>query len=133
MKFNKKNITFSLAIVALIVGIVIFALGYNTFLIRSFGVLFVMLSAQLVRISKGRGQSELQHADQNLTHDVRSGPSRTAKALCFASGIAFAISSIFLYKDAADGYTEVWPVYAFAGCGLIFAVLWGYMGAKSFK
>jgi hypothetical protein len=133
MKLNRKNLTFAFAIVALLVGIIIVAIGYNNFVVRSFGLLFVMLSAQLVRISKGQGQGELKYFDQNLTPDVRSGPSRNAKALCLASGIALAISFFLLYNDAANGYKQMWPVYTFAGCAVVFGVLWGYLGAKSVK
>ena len=132
MKLNNKKFAFAFAIISLLVGIVIVMIGYNNFVVRSFGLLFVMLSAQLVRISKDRGH-ELKYVDQNLTPDVHSGPSRNAKILCLASGIAFAISFIFLYNDSANGSKQIWPVYTFAGCAVVFAVLWAYVGAKSFK
>jgi hypothetical protein len=38
-----------------------------------------------------------------------------------------ALASFFLYRDAVQGYHQLWTVYFFAATGFICSVCWGYL------
>jgi hypothetical protein len=46
--------------------------------------------------------------------------------------VALGASGLALYADAAEGYHDVLPVYAFAGIGLCCAFFWAYFMSKIF-
>jgi len=127
----KKYGLFALAIILLLSGGVTLVIGFNDFMARSLGVLMCVVSAYLVRVSNVRGLKGLRNTDsQNLNLVMPKRPGRAAWVWGVASAVALGISFIYLYKDALDGYNQVWPVYAFAGSALICASVWSYIVAK---
>jgi hypothetical protein len=122
---------FALAIVLLLSGGVIFVIGNNDFVIRSIGIVMFVGGANLVRVSRvGRLKGLPSTTTESLDPEASRRPGRLAWAVGVASAVATGISFIFLYKDALDGYHQIWPVYMFAASSLICALAWSYLVAK---
>ena len=122
---RKRYAQRSLAVVLALLGVVIFVLKSHKFVMRSFGLLAVLASMQLVRMSRsqspGFGRADLGDINR---------PGRIAWFAGFALLLLAGFSFWFLYIDALHGYHARWPVYMFAGVGLTCAGVWGYIVAK---
>jgi hypothetical protein len=106
-------------------------IGWNDFVIRSFGVLGCMASAYFFRTSRVKGRSD--EAVENgigTSHGTTGGPSRLLWVLSGVCALAIVGSFAYLYKDALDGYHEVLPVYVFSGTAVAGTLVWSYLAAK---
>lgn len=124
-KSSKKYALRSLAVLLALLGAVVFVLGSHNFVISSFGLLALLGSGQLVRMSRAQNLSF-----KRLDPTASRGPGRVmwfvAAALLILAGVSFWL----LYVDALHGGHAVWPVYVFAGAMLIGAGVWSYIIVK---
>lgn len=135
---RKRYGLYVLAIVLLLAGAAAlilewnsFAQGGTAFLIWSLGPLMIVASTKLVKASNVRVRSSSTIAgDQNSIASGRKRITWRSWLAGAASLIVFWISYHYLFKDALRGYHQVWPVYAFAGAGLICALALGYLAAR---
>ena len=128
----KRYALFSLGVLLLLLGGVVFLFWSNDFAIRTGGVLACMASAYLIRISNVFGLSPLSIArGAGLNPKANKRPGRAMWAVGAALLLLTGVSVFYLYKDALGGYHEVWPVYLFAGVAAVGAVFWSYLVSKS--
>ncbi len=122
---RKRYILRALAILLALSGAAIFVLESHNFLFRSFGLLAVLASGQLVRMSRPQAPSfgRLELAGSN-------GPGRVMWSVAIGLSVLAAVSLWFLYTDALHGGRAVWPVYLFAGVGLACAGIWSCIVAQ---
>lgn len=115
----------------LVVGGVIFYVGSGNYLIRSVGLIAVLASTYFVRLSRLHTRAGLAAGgNQRLGLETQSGPGRLLWVVSLAL-LPAAIGAYFLlYVDALHGSHEVWPVYLFAGVGVVCAVVWSLLAAK---
>jgi len=123
----------ALAILLLLLGGLGLYVGSHNYPIRALGLVAIMASTYLVRISRVHDQSGLPDASGSRTDlKIAKGPGRLlwiiALALVLLQGAAFYL----MHVDAINGGHEAWPAYVFAGVGLVCAVVWGYLVAKIF-
>jgi hypothetical protein len=122
----KKNYALlALAILLLLLGGVGLYLGTDNFQIRTLGLAAIMASTYFIRISRVRERSnfplaQIRDSDVTKTPGIR----RRLWILSIAMLPLFGVALLLLYIDAVNGYHEVWPVYAFAGVGLVCAGVW---------
>ena len=120
-----------LAIVLLLAAGVALFIGWNDFVVRSFGVLACMASAYFFRTSKVKGRSdEAVKNSIDASHETTIGPSRLLWVLSGVCALAVVGSLAYLYKDALDGYHEILPVYVFSGTVVAGTLVWSYLAAK---
>lgn len=138
---KKRYGLFALAVGMLLIGAVAlflewnnFARGLGGFLIWSIGLLMIVSSTYLVKISNVHARSSsVAASDPSKGSRSAKGPGLRMWLLGAASLAALGISYHYLYKDALAGYHQMWPVYAFAGSGLVCAIVLGYLFARLSK
>jgi hypothetical protein len=122
---GKRYVLRSLAVLLVLLGIALFVLESHDFVIRSFGLLALRASLQLVRMSRAQTPS---YGPPDL-----AGSNRPGRIMWFV-GIGLlplaGISYWLIYIDALDGGHAAWPVYVFAGVGLACAGVWGCIVGK---
>jgi hypothetical protein len=128
---RKRYGLFVAAILLLLLGGVGIFVGSHNYPIRALGLMAIMASAYVVRISHVHGRSGLPEAScWEADLKTAKGPGRllwiTSLALVPLLGAAFYL----LHIDAVNGGREAWPADVFAGVGLVCAIVWGYLAAK---
>ena len=122
---GKRHVLRSLAVLLGLLGIVLFVLESHDFVIRSFGLLAILASVQLVRMSRAQTPS---YGRLDL-----AGSNRPGRIMWFV-GIGLlplaGFSFWLLHIDALHGGHPTWPVYVFAGVALACAGVWSYIIAK---
>jgi hypothetical protein len=121
---RKSYLLFSLAVLLGLLGGAAFFLEPHNFLIRSLGLLALIGSVQLVRISR------VHSSDQRVDLTASKAPGRLMWFVGIALLLLWGLSCFFMYIDAVRGYHTGWPVYMFVGVGLACAVVWSYIVAK---
>jgi uncharacterized membrane protein len=128
---NKRHVRLALAILLLVFAFASFVLQPSNFAIRALGLLAILVSVWLVRISKvpTRSTSRLE------THGEGSaGTGKRLQIIRSAVGVgallAMGASFLYLYNDAVGGYQRELPVYVFAGTWLAGAVICGYLAVR---
>lgn len=114
---------FALAIATFLLGVTAIFIGFNNLMSLAFAGLMMMVSAYFVKASRADGTSR----------DIETRPDRSKVQLwisCIVATAALVVSFAFLYRDAIHGYHDVWPVFAFAGSGLVALAVWGFVVAK---
>lgn len=124
----RKFVLFVLAILLLALGGIALVFGANLPGIRSLGALACILSAVCVR----KSNLSVRLLAGNTTTNQEDPPAvkRPGKAIWIISIVllpVLGISFVFLYNDAATGYHQTWPVYLFAGLGLVCTLCWSYL------
>ena len=119
---TKKNYAlFGLAIALLFVAVAAMYLGEHAFLVRNVGILALLASVGLVRMSKVHARSDSTGA---------ALPKRRPSRRMWLGGavllLATGLSAGALYYDAVHGHHAVWPVYVFAAVGFVTS---GYVAA----
>ena len=134
-KVSPKRLSlFILAVVLLLSGGAAFYVGSHNFAIRSIGILAVIASVYLVRISNVHGRSGLPVAGgQAVALKATNGPGRVAWGVAIGLLLVLGVSLFYLYDDALHGYQEVLPVYMFAAAGFACAIGWGYLFARMIR
>jgi hypothetical protein len=111
-----------------------FLLRPNAFGFRALALLGIFVGLWLVRRSNAyvwdaRGQVVGVRSPAVAVRRV--GP--VAWTLVAASLVASGATFFLMYLDAVHGGKEAWPVYAFTGAVLAFAVASGYVAMKIFR
>jgi NADH:ubiquinone oxidoreductase subunit 2 (subunit N) len=133
---RRKYGVFVLAIALFVVGCAGLIIGFHRDVIRMLGILVLVASVYLVKISNVHDQIDLSVGkDQDKGSEVAefSRLKRPGAPLWIASAaslVALGVSYLYLYWDALAGYHEVLPVYAFATVGLICIAVWGALILK---
>lgn len=128
---GKRYGLLALAAFLLVLGGAAIYVGSHNYPIRALGLVAVMASAYLVRVSRVRGQSEFPGANGPSTAlEMTKGPGRLAWVLALALVVLLGISYFLLHEDAVHGGNARWPADLFAWLGLAFAVVSGYIAAK---
>jgi hypothetical protein len=122
---TKRYVLRSLALLLALLGAVLFFLESHDFVIRSFGLLAMLASLQLVRMSRARTPS---YGRLDLAGSNRPGCIMwiVGIGLLLLAGFSFWLLDI----DALHGGHALWPVYLFAGVGLVCGIAWVYIFTK---
>jgi hypothetical protein len=130
---RKRYVLFVLAILLLLLGGLGIYVGSHNYPLRALGVVAIMVSVYLVRISHVHDRSGLPDVSGPRTDlKIAKGPGRllwiSSLALVPLQGAAFYL----LHIDAVNGGHEAWPAYVCGGVVLVCAVVWGFLVAKIF-
>lgn len=115
----------ALAVLLLLLSAAIFVLESHNFVIRSFGILVLLASVQIVRMSRAQNPS-LGHVDLTASGGPGSVMWFVGVALLVLAGVSYWL----MYLDAFHGGHAVWPVYLFAGVVSVGAGVWSYIVTK---
>lgn len=125
---------FWLALVMLLSGVTVNLIYFTDFMLRSLGLLLLLVGVILIRASNVRGLMGVR-----VTSDAYASSRVSKRPRPFAwivSGISVGGSIVFyicmLQSQRAGGY-EVWPVYAFGLCAFVATLACGYLFAKLFR
>ena len=128
---RKRHGLFVLAILLLLLGGVGIYVGSHNYPIRALGVVALMASAYLVRISHVHDRSRLPEASgQGTGFKTAKGPGSVLWIISLALVPLLGAAFLLLHIDGVNGGHEAWPADVFAGVGLACAVVWGYLVAK---
>ena len=128
---RKRYGLFVLAILLLLLGVVGNYLGSHNFPIRVLGLISVMASIYLARISRVHNGSRLPEAGgPGKNYKIEKGPGRLLWIVSLAFVPLLGASVFLLHIDAVNGGHEAWPADVFAGVGLASAIVWGCLVAK---
>ncbi len=136
---QKRHVLFILAILLLLLGGMGVFLGLHNFAIRAAGLVCIMLSVYVVRISNSPslrtlGDATGQGTDASPANAItRRRPSRPIRTVGVVLLLLVGGSSLYLYLDARQGYHEVLPVYLFAAAALACALVWSYILASRLR
>jgi hypothetical protein len=109
-------------------------LGTNNYPIRVLGLVSIMASVYLVRISRVRNGSSLPETRGPVkNYKIETGPGRLLWIVSLALVPLLGASGFLLHIDAVNGGHEAWPADIFAGVVLACAIVWGYLAAKVFS
>ena len=131
---KKRSVLFVVGLLLFLSGAVINFLYFNSFPIRSTGLLICLAGALLMRNSAVNANNGAPSSDwTNARPTTRELPGRLAWTMSGVVTLAVAISYNCLRQDALNGGHEVWPVYAFAISALAAAISWGCIVSKFAK
>lgn len=127
-KLKNNSGLYVIGVTLLIGGAAVIFIGFNDSLIRSAGVGLCLISSYLIRISSTNRMRKISSERGQNPHIFGRKPlGYFVWALGLASALSFVISFIYLYKDAIDGYQQIWPLYVFFGSTISCALVWGYI------
>jgi FtsH-binding integral membrane protein len=130
---RKRYGLFVLAILLLLLGGAGIYLGSHNYPIRVLGLVALMASVYLVRISNVHNGSSLPEArGPGGNFKTEKSPGRILWVVSLVLVPLLVASGFLLHIDAVNGGRETWPVDLFAGVGLACAIVWGYLAAKIF-
>ena len=125
---------FWLGIVLLLSGVVVNFIYQNDFLLRSVGLLLLVVGVLVMRASNVRGLMGLRdNNDSYATSRGSNRPGPLAWAASLASVAGLVISYILMFQDDRAGGHEVWTVYAVGICGFVAALTCSYLVTKFFN
>ena len=117
---RKKYGLFVLAIIMILLGVAGVYLGSNNYLIRVLGLVSLLVSVYVVRLSRVHHESTLLKSNAV----EYGGPSRSLWIVSLALVPLLGASAFVLNMDAVHGGHEAWPADVFAGVVLVCAVVW---------
>ena len=123
---RKKYGLFVLAIIMILLGVAGVYLGSNNYLIRVLGLVSLLVSVYLVRLSRVHHESTLLKSNAV----EYGGPSRSLWIVSLALVPLLGASAFLLHLDAVNGGHEEWPAYVLAGVALACAGVWGCLIVK---
>lgn len=130
---NRRYTLFFFGIILLLSGVVVNLIYLNSFLLRTIGLLLLVIGVLLIRASNVRGLMGIRATNTSciaLRTHKRPGPlAWTVSVVSVAGLVIFYIC--MLRADHAGGHA-VWPVYAFGACGIVATIACGYLAAKFF-
>jgi len=130
---RKRYSLIVLAILLLLLGGAAIYAGSHNYPIRALGLVAVMASAYLVRISHVHDRSGLPEVKSRGTDlNTAKGPGRLLWIVSMALVTLLGVAFFLLHIDAVNGGHEAWPADVFAGVGLACAIVWSYLAAKIF-
>ena len=128
---RKRYGLFILAILLLLSGGAALYVGSHNFAIRSLGLVAIVASAYLVRISRVHSRSGSSVASgEGVDSKATTRPGRLLWTVSIALLLLAGVSYLNLYNDALHGYYEVWPVYVFAVVGVAYVLVWSYLVSR---
>jgi hypothetical protein len=108
--------------------------GSHNFAIRSLGLVAIVASTYLVRISRVHSRAGSSEASgQGVDSKAAGRPGRLLWTASIALLLLAGVSYRYLYNDALHGYHEVLPVYVFAGVGVACVLVWSYLVSRIFR
>lgn len=128
-----RKLRILLGVLLLLAGAFIFCRFNSNFLIRSSGMIFVVLSALLLSSSRAGLSTVEQRGDKDT--DLRNRLKKVNPTLWSIGGgtfLALMGSFALLYEDAVTGYNQVLPVYVFFIMVLVCTGVWAYIVSKLF-
>jgi hypothetical protein len=107
--------------------------GSHNYPVRALGVVSVMVSAYVLRISRFPNRSGSAEASGRQS-DLKIGEGAGRLLWTISLGLVPLLGAalFLLHRDAANGGHEAWPADVFAGIALACAIVWGYLMAKIF-
>ena len=130
---RKRYGLFILAILSLLLGGVAIYIGSHNFRIRSIGLLAILISAYLVRVSRVHSRSDLSAVNKQAENIAIRRPGRVLWTISIGLLVLAGVSFLYLYHDALHGYQEVLPVYIFAVVGVVCTLVWSYLLLRIFE
>lgn len=129
---GKRYVLFVLAIPLLLLGGLGIYVGSHNYPIRALGVVAIMASAYLVRISHVHRKPGLlvEAGGPGTDFTIAKGPGRLLWIISLALVPLLGGALFLMHIDAVNGGHEAWPADVFGGVGLVCAVVWGYLIAK---
>lgn len=122
---------FILAILLLLLGGAAIYAGSHNYEIRALGIVAVMASVYVVRISRVRERSDLPiTGDRPISSKTTKGPGRLLWIASLSLLLMLGVALYLLHIDALNGGHEAWPADLFAGVGLACAIVWGFLVVK---
>jgi len=127
-KPQKKYGLFVLAIVLLLAGGATLFWGSSEYAIQTAGVLVILASIQLVRMSHVHDRSTPSSASiQGQGFKGANRPRRLGWGLFAGLVIAMAACYVWISNDIAQGGRSVLPVLVFGGLAMVASVVFGYL------
>ena len=120
------------ALLLLLLGGVGIYLGSHNYAIRALGLVAIMGSTYLVRISRVGDRSGFPEASGRTMELTTEGPRRWLWIVSLVLVPLLGAAFFLMHIDFANGGHEAWPVYVFAGVALACAIVWSYLGARIF-
>jgi hypothetical protein len=106
-------------------------LGSHNYPIRALGLVAIMASAYLVRISHVHDRPGVPEASgRGKDLKAAKGPGRLLWIVSLVLVPLLGAAFFLLHIDAVNGGHEAWLADVFAGIGLACAIVWGYLAAK---
>lgn len=128
---SRRYVLLGLAFLLLILGGLGVYFGSHNNPIRALGVIAVMASAQVVRMSRGRdGPSLSDTAGLGLEPKTTDGPGRVLWIVSIALVPLLVVALLLMHMDAVNGGNDAWPADFFAGVAFVCAIVWSYLGIK---
>jgi len=129
----KRYSLFVLAILLLLLGGVCLYFGSHNYPIRALGLVAIIASTYLVRISHVHDRSSSTDATgQGTDLNMAKGPGRPLWIVSLALIPSLGAAFFLLHIDFVNGGHQAWPADVFAGVVLACAIVWGYLAAKLF-
>ncbi len=131
---RKRKALFILACIAILFGGSLLYAGTDNPVLRVLGLVFLMGAVVLIRVANAQNRT----IPSTAFGQANSGnsPSVMRRALWIVSLSlvpAIFVARLLLQLDSEHGGHEVWPVYLFAGVGLVCAVVWSLLVASIFS
>lgn len=121
----KRVLSLTVQFALLAVAAICVYYGQNNFFIRSIGMLAIFSFIAIIRQSRTLPASPEVRAMQNAW-----ALKPWHWLVGFALIVSVAVTLAWLYWDAATGYKDVAPVYAFAAAALVCGVWWAGLIAR---
>lgn len=128
---RKRYGSLILAILLLMLGGVGIYFGSHNYPIRALGLVAIMASTYLVRISRVHDRSGLPEASGRGT-DLKTtkDPGRMLWIVSLTLVPLLGAALFLLHMDSVNGGHEAWPADVFAGIGLACTLVWSYLVSK---
>jgi hypothetical protein len=109
------------------------ALGGNHVTIQSLAIVAVLTGVACVRLINVHTPSgSATEASQRTESSWATSLRRSLRIISIVLVPTMAMASFFLYRDAVQGYRQIWTVYFFAGTASICALCWSFLVATFF-
>jgi len=128
---RKRYGLYALAILLLLIGGAALFVGRNNFGVRCLGLVAIIASGYLIRISNVRARPSLPMTSGDA-EDSKAGKKGTrlmwiiGAALVPVAGASF----FYLYQAGLNGSRDTLPAYIFAGVAVICTVVWSYLVSR---
>jgi hypothetical protein len=126
MNLQRPSGSMILATLLLVSGGIALFVGSHNFPIRAVAMLAVLASVHLVRRSHASVRHGVPETNGGVGRQAK-GPGRALWIVSAALAVLLGVSLFLMYLSEANGGHVVWPVYLFAGVGLLGAVVWSYL------
>jgi hypothetical protein len=126
---HKRRVAlFAVAVLLLAFAGATLATRWNDAAMRSLAMLALIFSVYCVRLSNGYARSgSATDASQRIGSNLATRLGSPLRIVSIILVPILAMSLVFLYRDAVQGYHQIWPVYLFAATAGICALCWSYL------